>query len=182
MVTSFLRNSTIHVKTGILSLFALTLPSCCSLINGRTQEVKFDASPNGGELVIDGKPMGTVPQRVSLKRSKSHLVHISAPGYVPYDRTLDKSISGWFFGNALGAGIFGMAIDFCTGAAYTFDDVNVSLTPMTLNKGVSNQFESARSNKVTKKPKATKQSADTKSSTEHKTEDIPQFVMPGSSS
>lgn len=136
----------LYTLMGVLALTSLSLSSCCAVVNGRTQDVQFNASPAGAKLMIDGQDRGTVPQTVSLKRNEKHTVRIEAPGYAPYEATLDSSKSGWVFGNiAFGClGLVGLAIDFGTGAIYAFDDVNASLAPQVRISAVHGKPAGAR--------------------------------------
>lgn len=130
----------------LIALSASTLPlsSCCSIVNGRSQDVKFSASPAGAKLIVDGQDRGTVPQVVSLKRSQTHTIRIEAPGYAPYEAVLDGSVSGWVFGNIALGGLIGLAVDFGTGAIYVFDDVNATLAPQVRVGSVQGKPEGAR--------------------------------------
>lgn len=110
--------------------FALSsVTSCCSLLNGHSQDVNIAASPAGARLYVDGVDKGTVPQAVSVSRTGSHTIRIEAPGYAPYETKLNSSCSGWALGNLLLGGIIGLAIDFATGSIWVYDDVNATLTP-----------------------------------------------------
>lgn len=114
----------------LLSSFAwLSLTSCCTVINGQTQDINVAASPAGARLYIDGEDKGKVPQQVSINRRGSHTIRIEAPGYAPYETHLSKSCSGWALGNVCLGGLIGLAIDFGTGAIWAYDDVNATLTP-----------------------------------------------------
>lgn len=117
----------------LLFSFALSsVTSCCTIINGDSQDVSIAASPAGARLYVDGVGKGMVPQEVSISRTGTHTIRIEAPGYEPYEAELNSGCSGWAFGNLLwglvGGGI-GLAIDFGTGAIWAYDDINVTLTP-----------------------------------------------------
>lgn len=96
--------------------------------------------------MIDGQDRGTVPQTVLLKRNQSHTIRIEAPGYAPYETTLDSSASYWLIGNAAFGfiGFAGIAIDYSTGAVYVFDDVDVTLAPKMSIREVHGKPEGAR--------------------------------------
>lgn len=127
---SGLKRFAILCLLGSFALFSVT--SCCSIINGDSQDVNIAASPVGARLYVDGVGKGMLPQAVSISRTGSHTIRIEAPGYAPYETKLSSSCSGWAFGNVLfgilGGGI-GLAIDFKTGAIWVYDDVNVTLSP-----------------------------------------------------
>lgn len=128
----------------ILALASLPLSSCCAVINGRSQEVHFAASPAGAKLTVDGQDRGSVPQTVLLKRGSDHTIRIEAPGYAPYEAKLEGSTSGWVFGNILIGGLIGLAVDYATGAVYVFDDVNATLAPQVQLTAVHGKPEGAR--------------------------------------
>lgn len=113
----------------LCSLATTSVTSCCSIINGRSQDVNIAASPAGARLYVDGVDKGTVPQAVSISRTGSHTIRIEAPGYAPYEAKLNSGCSGWAFGNILIGGLIGLAIDFGTGAIWAYDDVNATLSP-----------------------------------------------------
>ena len=52
----------------ILTGIALTLSSCATLFTGTTQSVTIDSQPQGANIIVDGKLVGTTPARVRLDR------------------------------------------------------------------------------------------------------------------
>lgn len=127
-ITHFgLKQSSTFCLLGFFALFFVT--SCCTIINGDSQDVNVAASPSGARLYVDGVGKGMVPQAVSISRTGSHTIRIEAPGYAPYETTLNSSCSGWVLGNLLFGGIIGLAIDVGTGSIWAYDDVNATLSP-----------------------------------------------------
>lgn len=173
--------STFCASLAILLACTLSVSSCCSIVNGRSQEVNFKATPSGSKLFIDGQDKGTVPQTVTLKRSKIHTVRIEAPGYAPYETTVKQTLSGWAFGNIILGGLIGIAIDVSNGSIYALKDVDATLAPSIQLSTVRDKPEGARKIGTMKKSDAT-QSSGSKAKQSGEKDDTPVFVMPGSAS
>ncbi len=111
----------------------MSLTSCATLVNGRTQAIPISSSPDGAEVTV-GALHGVTPVTMILTRAQGHVVEISKSGYAPASVTLERSISGWVVGNAafglLGVAI-GSGIDAGTGASHTLmpKQVHVTLQP-----------------------------------------------------
>jgi len=101
--------------------------SCCSIVQGRTQQVGISSSPSDVEAGVDGLRVIT-PGTLSLDRNKSYTVKIEKEGYEPGGATISRHLSGWLCGNILFGGLIGLAVDFATGAAYKLKPENVNVT------------------------------------------------------
>src|SRR5688572_18791905 len=84
---------------------AVLLPGCATIMQGSTQQVSVGSSPTGARVTIDGVERGSTPVVVDLKRRDTHLIAIQTEGYLPYEMTLSRSVSGWVVGNILFGGV-----------------------------------------------------------------------------
>lgn len=99
-------------------IFAVGIFSCATIIHGTTQDVGISSNPTGAAVTIDGKPYGTAPVTASLSRKDNHVVKIELEGFMPYETTVTRSVSGWIAGNILFGGLIGLAVDAISGGMY----------------------------------------------------------------
>ena len=112
-------------------LCAMTLPGCATLTHGTSQSVDIWSSPDGANVTVDGRNLGTTPVRTDLKRGQPHVVQVEKDGYLAetvMTTTKMNKATGW---NAL-FGIPGAAaiiLDLSNGSAtdITPDAVSVDL-------------------------------------------------------
>ena len=64
------------------ALCAMTLPGCATLTYGTSQSVDIWSSPDGANVTVDGRNLGTTPVRTDLRRGQSHVVHVEKDGYL----------------------------------------------------------------------------------------------------
>jgi hypothetical protein len=125
----------------ILSLpILISLTGCASIINGGSQNVQIQSTPQGANVAITAHPgssvfNGTTPCTASLKRGAGYMkgaryhVHITKSGYAPMDVEINSSLSGWYFGNFAFGGLIGLlAVDPATGAMWSLDPETVSVS------------------------------------------------------
>jgi hypothetical protein len=116
----------------LLPLFAgLAATGCATLTQGANQRVPIHSSPSGAQVWINGRDSGTTPTTASLRRKDQHTIRFVLYPYATKDITLERRISGWFWGNIAFGGLVGIAIDAATGAMYklTPADVHQHLGP-----------------------------------------------------
>ncbi|MBB6340228.1 hypothetical protein HNP49_000378 [Pseudomonas fluvialis] len=113
-----------------LSLSALLLSGCASIVGDSTYPVAVNSSPAGASFEVrnnSGKVVhtGTTPQTVTLDSGDGYFsgaqytIAFSKEGHAPQEVTVDSSLSGWYWGNILFGGLIGMLIvDPITGAMY----------------------------------------------------------------
>jgi hypothetical protein len=125
MVKSFLMAV---VAAGAISLLA----GCATIVHGTSEKVQIDSSPGGAEVVIDDARHVTTPAAVELSRNTDHQLKFRKPGYQDETETLTSGVSGWVFGNLVGGGLVGAAIDVSDGAArkLSTDNVDATLKPI----------------------------------------------------
>lgn len=126
---------------------SLLVSGCATLVNGTTQQLSFQSSPEGATITIVAKPsrlilaankppaelvLGVTPLTAQLLRTEfPQAIRVTKPGYQPVELPLKQHISGWFFGNILLGGSIGSSIDATSGAGseYEPDRFFVTLVP-----------------------------------------------------
>ena len=117
------------------SLFALLplLGGCATIINGTTQKIMIDSSPQAATATLQpGGQTVTTPHEVELERKHTYHVHYSLEGYEDTIGYIDQERSGAVAGNFLLGGLIGVAVDTSNGAAFnlTPEHLIVDLTPL----------------------------------------------------
>ena len=100
-------------------LFIMALIGCASIMHGTSQEVGISSTPSGAKVSVSSQSFGTTPVIVNLKRKNNHIIKIELEGYLPYETTLTKKVSGWVWGNIVLGGLIGLAVDAISGGLYT---------------------------------------------------------------
>ena len=111
----------------------LSSGGCATLVNGDTQQMSFQSSPEGATVTIIKKPstilfgtpvppdsivLGKTPLMVGMQRTEyPQAVVFSREGYAPMEMPIHQHLSGWFFGNLIFGGFLGSTTDATTGAA-----------------------------------------------------------------
>jgi hypothetical protein len=80
-------------------------------MQGTKQQIGISSNPSGANVIIDGKNFGNTPLTAELSRKDNHIVKIELDGFLPYETTLTKKVSGWVAGNIIFGGLIGLAID-----------------------------------------------------------------------
>jgi len=96
--------------------FMMLISGCATIVDGRTQEVTFQTSPEGATVSVDGRIMGRTPLTVRLDRKGHQSALITKPGYRTETRRLTSLVNGWFWGNIPLGIIPGMLVDSFSGA------------------------------------------------------------------
>jgi hypothetical protein len=109
----------------LLSIVALLLQGCASVIKGQSQTVTFDSTPTGAEVILDGNSMGKTPVTLKLKKNKYETIMIKLKGYKTVTRPLDKSYDAVALLN-----IFWdlSTTDLISGAAYEYEPNSYNFT------------------------------------------------------
>ncbi len=117
-------------KVTLITLFALFLMGCGSLINGSTEFVGVTSSPSGAEVEINKTKIGETPLTQELSRKDTHSIKISMDGYESHEMIINRTTSGWVWGNILFGGLIGLAVDASTGGMYKLkpNEINAQLT------------------------------------------------------
>ena len=112
---------------------AVLVAGCCSIIHGTSQSIGISSVPTDAEVSINGTSFGRTPVIADLSRKEQHIVTIQLGGYLPYETTITKSVSGWVWGNIIFGGVIGLAVDAITGGLY-------KLSPEQIEAGLTEQF------------------------------------------
>ena len=122
-------------RAGSVVVVALAA-SCASIMHGVHQEVGISSTPTNATVTVDNKPLGNTPVIANLKRGDNHIVKIELAGYMPFEATLTRKVSGWVWGNVLFGGLIGLGVDALTGGLY-------NLTPDQISGQLAHQGASA---------------------------------------
>ena len=97
---------------------AMMAAGCASIMHGTKQSVGISSVPTDAQVTVDGVELGRTPVIGELSRKEQHFVTIELDGYMPYETTLTKNVSGWVWGNIIFGGVIGLAVDAITGGLY----------------------------------------------------------------
>ncbi|MCF8226896.1 MAG: SHOCT domain-containing protein [Bacteroidales bacterium] len=119
----------------IVTLSAM-VNGCATILTGTTQRMTIDSTPQGAEIMIDGRIIGTTPAKVRLDRDLNAFlddgkaVELQMNGYVPDGYVIGADIEPTFVLNVLLP--FGFALDAVTGAIMRYDSdyYNFRLIPL----------------------------------------------------
>ncbi|MDR3711454.1 MAG: PEGA domain-containing protein [Puia sp.] len=109
---------------------------CASVMNGPSQEVSISSNPSGAAIIVDGETIGATPLIVVLSRKKRYRIRLSREGYLPYEMSFSRKVSGLVAGDfALGVGPLGLLADRQSGAMYKLSpgQLNVALKKETVS-------------------------------------------------
>ena len=113
-----------------LTAVLLAAPGCATIVQGEHQSIPVNTDPSGAVVTVDGVEMGQTPTTLSLKRGDDHEVVLSLDGYRDVTLRLDKDFDfvPTVVGNVFSFGIFGLGVDFLTGAAYDLTPEQITRT------------------------------------------------------
>ena len=115
----------------------LELTACASIVGSTSETIAINSNAENAVVTIKNKNnsmvfKGQVPATVTLNKKsgffsgEKYTISSEQKGYYPYVKTLDTTISPWYFGNFIFGGLIGLFIvDPATGAMWTFDENNV---------------------------------------------------------
>ena len=115
-----------NVRKLSLPLYLLVgLNGCASILNGTTESVAVNTTPNSGALCALSNHKGTwdvtTPGSVIVHRGSEALnVKCTADGYIPVDEPVIASTDGDVWGNVLIGGGVGATVDTVNGAAWNY--------------------------------------------------------------
>jgi hypothetical protein len=94
----------------------LCASGCATIISGKNQDVHVTSDPPGVQVKTETGVTITAPGDLTLPRNKNHTL-VAQYGDAPaQQRDLQSNLNGWVFGNILVGGLFGIVIDFASGA------------------------------------------------------------------
>lgn len=99
------RPSCLRVACVLLAACAVS-SGCATAINGTTQRVAVASNPPGAQVYLHDAPVGVTPAFVDVPRRDADLqLRLEKEGYEPTVLPLERSRSGWSWGNVLFAGV-----------------------------------------------------------------------------
>ena len=121
------------VKTGMVLLLSVcvTCSGCATIVTGggESQSVRFNSTPRGANVTVDGNFIGETPVSADLTRKDDHYVTMEYGGETK-EATISSWPNLWVFGNVIFGGLIGIAVDLFSGS------MDGSLTP----RDVSERF------------------------------------------
>lgn len=123
-------------RLAIASLCFFGITACASIMHGPNQTIGVSSSPTSARVSVNGQSFGTTPAMVKLPSKSVHVIKVELDGYLPFEATVTKKLSGWVWGNIVFGGVIGLAVDAATGSLYR-------LTPEQLSAQLSRQTGSA---------------------------------------
>ena len=111
----------------LVAVASVTLGGCATVINGTSQDVKFESLPAGAAVKLTGGQSCITPCEVSLKRRHDLRADFSKSGYKPAYVLIQSRTGGAMVGNLLLGGIIGGAVDAANGASNHLDPSPVNL-------------------------------------------------------
>ena len=95
-----------HCMGWVLLLACAVSSGCATAINGMTQRVAVASDPPGAQVYVNDAPAGVTPGFVDVPRRDPDLeLRLEKEGYEPTVFPLERSRSGWSWGNVLFAGV-----------------------------------------------------------------------------
>ena len=115
-----------------LSVSALGLGGCATVMNGTSQPVEFRSDPTGAEVELVTGLKCETPCEYSLKRGDDSVVTFTKGGYKSETVYIQSRTGGATVGNILAGGIIGGVIDGSNGASNHLypDPVSIRLVPV----------------------------------------------------
>jgi hypothetical protein len=97
-------------------------------MHGTQQDVGFGSVPTSAKITVDNERTATTPAIIRLSRKDNHIVRIELDGYMPYEATLTRGVSGWVWGNIVIGGLVGLAVDAISGGLYKLTPEQMTAT------------------------------------------------------
>jgi len=120
--------------TGWLTLILLAMVSsgCATILDGSSQPVTFNSSPNGARIYVNGMEIGTTPLVMPVKRSKTTMILAKKNGYEDQQLVLQTKTNTYFWGNILF--LYGSTTDYMSDAIieYSPNMYYITLNPIPL--------------------------------------------------
>jgi hypothetical protein len=125
---------------------AFSAAACASIVSGSTQEVGFRSSPEGAEVIVNGRVIGRTPVSVQLKKQGNQFVTFELDGYKKLTLPMTMHLDGWFWGNLVLGGVFGSTTDSASGAMHEYspNQFLVTLEPVGAGKMESETLKAPR--------------------------------------
>ena len=122
----------------LLTLTAVTVAACATVLEGTTQEITVTTLPEGASCVLErhGEVLATVlstPATVEVKKDNAPIKLVcSEPHHLDASRVVLAGFDSYSAGNLLFGGMVGVVIDASTGAVNQYpSEISVMLPPAT---------------------------------------------------
>jgi hypothetical protein len=109
-------------------LTASLFGGCASIIDGTTQEVSFNSTPDGATVTLDGRVIGKTPVSISIKKKSGQALVFSKDGYKTVTMQLETRMNSWFWGNIILGGVIGSTTDGISGAINEYSPSQYMIT------------------------------------------------------
>ena len=76
-------------------VLAMVASGCATIIDGSSQPVTFNSSPNGARIYVNGMELGTTPLTMAVKRSKTTMLMAKKNGYEDQSLMLQTKTNGF---------------------------------------------------------------------------------------
>lgn len=122
----------IFSKFFVAVLLGCMCTSCATCVNGTTQKIPVVSRPDDAAVHLNGRVIGHTPMIAVVKRSSSHTLKLTKPGYRSEYIRLNRRMGAETAGNLLmPGGLIGLVGDQVTGGAYHFvpEEININLEP-----------------------------------------------------
>lgn len=123
----------------LLACVGLLLSACASIVEGTTQEIVVNTTPEGAycKLLREGMPIGQIastPGGVTVKKTKHSIVmECTKEGFHKLTFYNKSDVENAAFGNIILGGGIGWIIDSSSGADNKYTSpINVSMVPLSL--------------------------------------------------
>ncbi len=123
-----------RIQLSILVL-AMVSSGCATILDGSSQPVNFNSSPNGARIYVNGMEVGTTPLNMLVKRSKATMILAKKNGYEDQSIVLQTKVNTYFWGNILFfGGLYSSTTDYASDAMieYSPNMYHITLTPIPL--------------------------------------------------
>lgn len=149
-----------YFQLSAILVVAAFMSSCATILTGTTQRITIDSTPQGADIIVDGRMMGTTPAKVRLDRDLNTFIddakdiRLELNGYYSDGYYLGTDIEPVVILNVFCP--IGFALDAVTGAIMRYDNdyYNFRMVPVDPAAG---PVQSPQSSSVQPVPPATAQ-------------------------
>jgi hypothetical protein len=108
------------IKFAVIAMLISIISGCASIVDGSTQLINIQSSPQDAEVSINGTVVGVTPLSIEVKRLENSVLKVSKEGFKPQELTMATKLNGTFWGNVVIGGVFGSTTDKATGASIEY--------------------------------------------------------------
>ncbi|MDF1571401.1 MAG: SHOCT domain-containing protein [Bacteroidales bacterium] len=115
-----------YFQLSAILVVAAFMSSCATILTGTTQRITIDSTPQGADIIVDGRMMGTTPAKVRLDRDLNTFIddakdiRLELDGFYPDGYYLGTDIEPVVILNVFCP--IGFALDAVTGAIMRYDN------------------------------------------------------------